>query len=134
MLSECFSFALSTSRMIFAAVESLYLFVTLASSTLFRLMLPLYRRSPSHTAMGSDSPVSAFMSTVPVPEVTTASTGIFSPGLSTMICPSSSSWGGTIFSVSPTFRFAYSGRISMKLAIDFFVLLSEISSTSFPAW
>ena len=68
---------------------------------------------------GTDSPVSEDVSSVDSPKITIPSTGTFSPGLTTIISPISTS-SGSIVTISPSrSTFANSGAISIRSLIDF---------------
>mmetsp|Transcript_4217 Transcript_4217/g.11656 ORF Transcript_4217/g.11656 Transcript_4217/m.11656 type:complete len:444 (-) Transcript_4217:906-2237(-) len=74
------AWALSTSRMIFANVESSPMTVTAKRIDPSRLMVPPMTSSPSCLCAGTDSPVSIDSSTEDDPDRTVPSDGTFSPG------------------------------------------------------
>ncbi len=59
------------------------------------LTQPEITSSPALTSRGRLSPVSAAVFSVELPNVTTPSIGIFSPGFTTMVLPTSTSSGST---------------------------------------
>ena len=80
---------------ILATVDSPKALVTCTRRAPLWLMQPLITSSPGSTSRGSDSPVSAAVSTVLRPSRTTPSSGIRSPGLITMTSPMATSSGST---------------------------------------
>ena len=82
-------------------------------------MVPEITLSPFNNSCGIDSPVNAFVSTVVEPAIISPSKGIFSPGLIKIISLIFTSLGSTISYLSLIFKFAKSGLISIKEAIDF---------------
>ena len=93
---------------------------------------PLITLSPAATSVGSDSPVRAVVFIDETPSSTMPSSGIFSPGFTTIISPCFTSSGDTVmipFSVS---RFALSGRMSISAVIDFLLRSVAICSNSSP--
>ena len=85
----------STSSRILETVDSPNSFVVRILSTPVRSMQPLMISSPSATSRGRLSPVRALVSSAAVPETTTPSSGIFSPGWTTMTLPTATSSGST---------------------------------------
>ena len=78
-------------------------------------MQPLMTSLPSFTSRGMLSPVSAAVSRELLPLTITPSSGIFSPGRTTMIEPISTSSGSTVrISPSSPRSLALSGRISIS--------------------
>ena len=75
--------------------------------------------SPALTFLGTDSPVKAAVSTNDSPSTTTPSRGTFSPGLITIILPTSTSSGSTCSNPFSVAIFAYSGHISIISVIVF---------------
>ena len=86
---------------------------------------PANTSSFSSTSFGKDSPVNADTSRVASPDKTTPSRGTFSPALTTMIDPTLTLSGDTLFS-SPlrSIKFAKSGLIFIKSDIDFLDLFT----------
>ncbi len=59
-------------------------------------MQPLNSSLPIVTSLGSDSPVSADVSSIEFPSTTIPSSGTFSPAFTTIISPISTSSGDTV--------------------------------------
>ena len=93
--------AFSTRSKIFATVDSPNTLVTRTRSRPLRFTHPLITSSPGCTSRGSDSPVSAAVSTVELPSKTTPSRGIFSPALTTITWPMAT-WSGSTCTSSPS--------------------------------
>ena len=94
-------------------------------------MVPVKFNDPDNTSLledtstGIDSPVKAFVSKEDSPLIIIPSSGIFSPGLTSIMSPTLTLSGSTISYVpSLFFKFAKSGRISIKLDIDFLDFLT----------
>ena len=84
-------------------------------STPLAFIQPLMTSSPGRTVRGRLSPVSAAVFRVDSPVRTTPSSGIFSPGLTTMVAPMGTSSGSTTETLpSPASKFALSGRMSIS--------------------
>ena len=88
--------AFSTKSKTLLTVESKYSFVTFAVIKPFILIQPLRIFAPSLTSTGTDSPVNAEVSRLVSPFIIVASSGTLSPGLISMISPSSTSSGSTL--------------------------------------
>ena len=110
--------AFSTSSRIFATVESSNSFVVRTLRSPLPFTQPLIISEPSVTSRGTDSPVSAEVSTKDVPDTTTPSRGTLSPALMTISVPISTSSGSTCLSFPSSSIFAYSGQISIIALID----------------
>ena len=110
--------AFSTSSRIFDTVESSNSFVTCTSKSPLRLIEPLTISSPSITSTGTLSPVRALVSRLELPFTTTPSSGTFSPGLTRMISPISTSSGSTCSSFPSRTTLAKSGLMSIRLVMD----------------
>ena len=93
--------AFSTSSRILDAVDSSNSFVVSTRSRPLIFTEPLMISSPGFTSLGRLSPVSALVLSDELPSVTTPSIGTFSPGLISMMLPTSTSSGST-FSTSPS--------------------------------
>ena len=100
---DFFAAAFSTRSSILLAVDSLNSFVTsrLNSPSLF--ILPLYTWSPTFTLFGTDSPVSAEVSSIAFPETTIPSSGIISPAFICILAPISTSYGSTVSTLPSSF-------------------------------
>ena len=110
--------AFSTSSKIRATVESSNAFVTFTLIVLLPLTHPLMISSPTVALRGTDSPVSAAVSIMEVPSVTIPSSGMRSPGFTTMIVPTSTSSGSTCVSTPSSSMLAYSGQIFIISEMD----------------
>ncbi len=88
--------AFSTRSRILDAVDSSNFLVVLIMRTPDMLIHPLITSSPLTISLGRLSPVSALVFRVEVPSVTIPSMGIFSPGLTIIIEPVSTSSGSTL--------------------------------------
>ena len=88
---DFFAAAFSTRSRILLAVDSLNSFVTSSFKRPSLFILPLYTLAPSFTLLGTDSPVSAEVSSIALPETTIPSKGIISPAFTSMIFPTSTS-------------------------------------------
>ena len=95
-------------------------------------ILPESTLSSFFTLTNLLSPVNAELSSSAAPLITFPSSGIFSPAFTTIISPIFTSSGKTFFTSSFIFILAYSGLISIKLEIDFLVLLTALASNIFP--
>ena len=93
--------AFSTRSRIFEAVDSSNSVVVRMRSTPVMLMEPLSTTSSGPTSRGLLSPVRALVFSALLPSTITPSSGIFSPGFTTMMLPTSTSSGSTV-SVSPS--------------------------------
>ena len=94
--------AFSTRSSILAAVESSEAAVVFTFRRPSRLTVPLCTSEPSETPSGSDSPVIAAVSTRDVPESTTPSSGMRSPGFTSISVPTATS-SGSVFTHCPSF-------------------------------
>ena len=92
--------AFSTRSRILETVDSPNSLVVLIFKIPVRLIHPEMISSPALISLGTLSPVRAAVLRELVPSVTTPSIGTFSPGLTTMMVPISTSSGST-FSRSP---------------------------------
>ena len=101
-LLDFFILEFSTRSRILETVESPNSLVVLILSTPLRLMQPLMTSSPTLTDLGTLSPVSALVLRVESPRATTPSIGTFSPGLTTISVPISTSSGSTFSSLPST--------------------------------
>ena len=110
--------AFSTSSRILATVESSKAFVVFTLSVPLPFTHPLTISSPALALLGTDSPVSAAVSSMEFPSIITPSRGTFSPGLITMILPISTSSGSTCFNSPFSSILAYSGHISIISDMD----------------
>ena len=110
--------ASSTSSRMRCTVDSPYGFSTRTVSTPPLLMQPLITLAPTPITRGMDSPVSAAVSSCEEPSSTTPSSGTRSPGLMTIVSPTSTSYGSTSSSLPSRWRLAYSGAMSIMSAID----------------
>ena len=116
------------------AVESSKRWVTRARTTPERFTQPEIMLSPTVASRGTLSPVRATVSRLVEPSTISASTGTRSPGLTTIISPSSTSSGEMVTSCPSRSTVALSGRISMSLAIDFLLLSEARCSNTSPTW
>ena len=124
----------STSSNTFAAVESSYSLMTSTVSLEERLTVPDTTLSPGQTSRGMDSPVSARVSRVDVPSTTVPSSGIFSPGRTTILSPTETSSGSTV-SITPSLRtWATSGWMSIRSEMDLRVFPTARLSNHSPTW
>ena len=87
--------AFSTRSRILETVDSPNSFVVRIFRRPLILMQPLMTSSPDSTSRGRLSPVRALVFSVELPSTTSPSIGIFSPGFTTMIVPTSTSSGST---------------------------------------
>ena len=87
--------AFSTRSRIFDTVDWPNSLLTSTRSRPVRLTQPERTQSPAATSRGRDSPVRAAVSSAEAPSLTTPSSGIFSPGRTTMISPTATSSGST---------------------------------------
>ncbi|MPM30638.1 hypothetical protein SDC9_77188 [bioreactor metagenome] len=101
--------------------------VTFTVNKEFLLINPDNNSSPDLTVLKTDSPVKADVSTIELPSIITPSKGTFSPGLTIIKLPISTSSGSTTLIELPTFKFATSGFICIKSEIDFLDLPTAIS-------
>ena len=113
-----FSDAFSTSSRMRDTVESENGLVTRTVSAPVRLMQPEATSPPSSTWRGTDSPVSAAVSSCEAPLTTTPSSGTRSPGFTTMRSPIATSSGSTSTSAPSRITLANSGAMSIMSAID----------------
>ena len=93
-----FSEEFSTSSRIFATVLSSKRLCVLTWITPERFIVPLVTLSPTVLSAGRLSPVRAAVLTEVEPSIISPSSGIFSPGLITIVSPSSTSSGDTVSS------------------------------------
>ena len=122
----------STSSSMRDTVESTYSQVVRTLSRPFILTQPLITLSPTDTSLGRDSPVSAMVLRAELPSITMPSSGTRSPGFITIILPTGTSSGSvSVISPSPS-RFAYSGIISIRAAMEARLLPTAICSKSSP--
>ena len=112
------SLAFSTRLIIFVAVDSPKVFVTLARSTPEMFTHPDTTLSPTVTSRGILSPVSATVLSADAPAVTTASSGTRSPGRISIVSPTSTLSGDTVVTSSPRTTLAVSGRMSMSCDME----------------
>ena len=126
--------AFSTRSRILDTVDSANSFVVRTLSSPFRLTQPESISSPLFTLRGTLSPVSATVSRLDVPSITTPSMGTFSPGRITIISPTLTISGATL-NISPSrSTFAVSGRISIRCDMDLRLRPSATSSNISPIW
>ena len=96
-------------------MDSPYSLLVVMRSTPSLLTQPLMTSSPGRTLRGRLSPVRAAVFRVLSPESTVPSSGIFSPGLTTMTEPMATSSGSTVRMLpSASSRLALSGRMSIS--------------------
>ena len=93
---DFFELEFSTKSRIFDTVDSPNTLVVLILTVPERLMQPEITSSPDFALRGTLSPVSAAVSSDVVPSTITPSIGIFSPALTTIILPISTSSGSTV--------------------------------------
>lgn len=105
-LFDFFILEFSTRSSILETVESPNSFDVLILKTPVRLMQPLIISSPLLTERGTLSPVNALVFSVDSPLTTTPSIGTFSPGLTIISVPISTSSGSTFSSLPSTSTFA----------------------------
>ncbi|MPM65588.1 hypothetical protein SDC9_112485 [bioreactor metagenome] len=110
--------ASSTSSRIRETEDSLYGLVTRIRIVPESFTKPESTVSPIPTDRGTDSPVSADVSTADSPWVTSPSSGIRSPGRTSIIAPTSTTSGLTSLIPSSEITRAESGRRSIKEDID----------------
>ena len=94
--------AFSTRSRILEAVDSSNSVVVRTFSTPVMLMLPESTSSSTPTSWGLLSPVRALVFSAELPSTITPSRGIFSPGCTTMMLPTSTSSGSTCSSSPST--------------------------------
>ena len=92
--------AFSTKSRIFETVDSPNSLVVFIFKTPVIFITPLVILSPHLTVFGTLSPVSATVSSDDLPSTITPSSGTFSPGLTTIMLPISTSSGSTLFKLS----------------------------------
>ena len=126
--------AFSTRSRIFDTVDSANALVVRTLSSPFRFTQPERISSPLFILRGTLSPVSATVSRLDVPSITTPSMGTFSPGRITIISPTFTISGATL-NISPSrSTFAVSGRISIRCDMDLRLRPSATSSNISPIW
>ena len=96
----------STRSRILDAVDSSNSLVVRILRTPLKLMHPLITSSPTRTVLGTLSPVRALVLRELLPAVTMPSMGIFSPGETCMMLPTSTSSGSTFWTSSSSTRLA----------------------------
>ena len=133
-LFDLFWSALSTRLIILETVLSPKLLVVRTRINPVKLTHPDMMLSPSFKSRGILSPVSAMVFKAEFPSITTPSSGTFSPGLITMISPTSTSSGETRFTFPFLSTFATSGRIFIRCEILSRLLPSAYPSNSSPIW
>ena len=133
-LFDLFSDDSSTSLIIFEAVESPKLLVTLTFRTPDTLTQPLSASSPTPTLRGTLSPVSATVLRLDAPSMIVPSIGTRSPGRMTTISPGFTSLGSTTLTAPPRSTLAVSGRMSISALTACRLLSSAKSSKSSPTW
>ena len=111
--------AFSTRSVIFDTVDSPKLFVIFSVSKPLWLMQPDRASSPLRMLLGTDSPVSALVSSMDSPSTTMPSSGIFSPGFTTMISPTATLSGETTCNTPFRLTVAESGQMSIRSEMDF---------------
>ena len=127
-LLDLFAEAPSISSSILDAVESQASFTVLIRSVPLILMQPDSTSSPTVTSRGNDSPVNAEVLRPELPSITMPSSGILSPARTKIISPTCT-FSQSVSIISPFFsRFALSGRISVRAAME--LLLRPIASSS----
>ena len=129
-LFDLFWSALSTRLIILETVLSPKLLVVRTRINPVKLTHPDMIWSPSFKSRGILSPVSAMVFKAEFPSITTPSSGTFSPGLITMISPTSTSSGETRSTFPFLSTFATSGRIFIRCEI----LSRLLPSNSSPIW
>ena len=87
---------------------------------------------PSSLSTGIDSPVSADSFTADIPSMTTPSTGMFSPGLTTKTSPITTSSMSTVFSMPSLITLAVLGASFIRLFKASVVLPFEYDSSILP--
>ena len=119
-----------TISMIWARRVSDPTFSAFISKTVFPLMVPPVTLSPTSFSAGTGSPVIMLSSTMAVPEVSTPSTGIFSPGFTTRIFATFTSSRGISSSCPLRITRATGGtRLSRDLIAELVLLCARSSST-----
>ncbi len=117
-LLDLFSPAFSTRSMIFDAVDSPKVLFTFMCSSPEMFTHPEITSSPTVTSRGRLSPVSATVLRLELPSRTVPSSGIFSPGFTTMVSPTSTVSGATVVTSPPRSTLAVSGRMSIRCEMD----------------
>ena len=101
-----------------ATVDWPYTRLTVTRSSPSPFTLPLITASPGRAVRGRLSPVRALVFRVLRPESTTPSSGIFSPGRTTITAPTGTASGSTaVTEPSAPSRLALSGRMSISAAM-----------------
>ena len=124
--------AFSTSSNILDTVLCPNVDVVLILITPVRFSVPEMTLSLNALSTGADSPVRAAWLTELSPSMMTPSKGIFSPGLTMIISPTSTSSGDTSISAPLRITVALSGLISISFAMDFLDLPTAMLWKSSP--
>ena len=121
---DLFSLASSTNCRILEAVELLKVLLTFIFNNPEIFTHPDTTLSPKVTSFGMLSPVKATVLRLELPSIISPSSGIFSPGFTSIVSPMAT-LAGFVTMISPFFiTFAESGRISIRLEIESRVLSS----------